>query len=1034
MKKAAIIIGALVLLLILFIAGLSLYLTDERLREMVVPELREATGRDVEIENISYTLFRTFPRFGLVIEGLKVPDPREEKLASVDEILFSLDLIPLIQSNISIHQFRAVQPEFSYIIYEDGTSNLDDFFPQEEPDEEPEPAEMPDINLSEIIISDATFGFEDRGDDTSAQLSGLDITSALTFADKLESTLEANLSSLDVVFDGRQMVSGLGFSLSQTSILDITEELLTIENGNLNVQGLALTLEGEFSEWSGDAPFVDLQVASESDDFESLLDLVPPDFEEYIADLETGGELDVNASFHGRFTEGSLPEFNANATVTEGFIQYADLPDRISNISLNAVATNELFTLESFRAEAEETGINATGEITDPLEETALFSFSGSLDADLAATERYVPLDEFEIEELAGLISLEADASGPLWNPEDSEFDLIGELRDGRIKHAQIDRPLEQILVNLNATHQEIKLEEATAHSSDNFFALTGSVTSPLDFETATFEAAGEVDWELATLPEYYPIDTDTLDIAGRLSLDGSANGRVDDPENANFDIDTELNDGYLAYHHLAHPLDEITSNLRLTQDLISITSANIRSASNRFSLTGDFRNYLEEFASFDMTLNGFLDLSEINDYYPIEEEYGLVMSGEIDSETRMVGRIDDPEAINLYGPTTASDVNLDSPDLILPIADLNGHITFNGEDMETESVEFLFGESDYYITGHLEDYKSLMYEPGEAEPAHYTGSYRADFLNVDEFMDFEDVPEPEPFDAWLPNLTAELDGQVNSMQFFGMEATNITGRAEMNPEYVALHDGNLNIYEGSMDGAFRWNVFAVDHTGFTFTGDLEDMRVEELFRDFDLGGRAQLADYVDANINATTDFYAEFDEYLEPDMQKLEAIGNFGMDDARIANHPIQVGIAELLRVDDLKDLALDSWVADYDIADGIMTLENFNLTSMDLGLNLNGSQNLIEDELNYRAEVVLPGEWADRISSNVIPSQAKNALKRDDGKMGVPMRIRGSSTSPRPRLDDEEIRDIVEKYLRDRAEEEGRDILDGILNRIRN
>lgn len=1035
MKKAAIIIGALVLLFTLLIAGLSLYLTDDRLREMVVPELREATGRDVEIERISYTLFRTFPRFGLVIEGLNVPDPREDKLAGVDELLFSLDLIPLVRSEISIHQLTATRPEFTYIIYEDGTTNLDDFFPEEDPEAEPEPAELPDLNLSEIIVTNAAFGMIDYETDTTVRLSDLNLTSALRFADQLESTLDAQLGSLDITLEGRQLVSGLGLDLYQTSVLNLSDELLTLEDGRLNIQGLALTLEGRLSEWSGGEPLIDLQLASESDDFGSLLDLVPPEFEEYTADLVTGGELDVNATFQGRFTETEIPEFNANAHITDGFLHYTELPERISDISLNAIATNELFTMETFEARAGETRFSARGDITDPLDEAARFTFSGLMDADLSTANRYVPLEEFEIEELAGLINVNAEADGPLWAPEEAGFEVIAELRDGRIKHAQIDRPLEEILVDLNATHEIVRLEQATAQSSENNFALTGSLTSPLDPETATFEASGEVNWDLATVREYYPIDTDTLDIRGFLSLNGIAGGRLEDPENATFDLETELTDGYIAWHHLGHPIEEMNSRIHVTENQLSIASAGIRSASNRFTLTGDIREYMEEFAQFDLTLNGLVDLDEINDYYPVEEEFGLMMSGRIDSETRLTGRIDDLEAIQLSGPATAEDVNMDSPDLILPLSDLNGRIYFEGEDIETESVSFLFGESDYYITGRLERFKSLMYEPGEAEPAHYTGSYEAEFLNVDEFMDFEDVPEdPEPFEAWLPNLTGDLDGSIGRLQFFGMEAEEITGRAELNPEFVALHDGYLAIYDGTMEGGFRWDVFARDHTGFTFSGYLQDMRVEELFRDFDLGGRAQLAEYVRANINATTDFYAEFDEYLEPDMYELRANGNFGMDEARVAGHPVQVALADLLRVDDLRDLALDSWTARYDIQDGMMTLDDFNLTSMDLGLNLHGTQNLIEDELDYRADVVLPGRWAERIGSGVLPTGAGEALKREDDKMVIPVTIRGSSENPRPGLDNEEIRNIVEQYLRERAEEEGQDILDGVLRRIQN
>lgn len=1036
MKKVAITLGVIILIIILFIGGLSLYLTDERLRSWVVPELQEATGRDVEVERISYTLFRTFPRFGIVIEGLYVPDPVEDKLTNVDQVLLSLNLIPLLQNNISVHQLQVDRPDFTYIIYEDGTTNLDDFLPEEDPDAEPDPDEaLPEIDLNEVIVNSAAFGFIDHQSETTVQMSDLDLTSSLQFADKLESTLHADLGSLDVSQEGQPMITGLSLSLTQTSILDLNEEILELHDGRLNLQGLALTLEGEVYDWGEGEPFVDLQLASESDDFGTLLDLVPPEYEEFVDDLDTGGELDLTANFSGRFTEEELPSFDATARITDGFVQHTDVPERISDITLTAEAVNDLVTIESLQARAGETSISADGEIRDPMDENAMFSFSGTSNADLSTFYRYVPLDEFDIQELAGLIDIEAQASGPLRTPEDSEFDVTASLTDGFVIHNEIGRPVEDILVNLNATHQSVQIEEATARSSDNFFQLSGAVSNPLDPESALFEVSGEVDWDLATIGEYYPIDEDTLSVRGNIALNGSANGSVDDPENSDFDVTIDLVDGYVDHYQLGQPIDRFTGSMQATQNQVSISDAALQSGGNRFSLSGEVNEYMEENAAFNLLLNGQLVLEEMDRYYPLEEEFGLIMDGDIDSEIRMVGTIDDLEAIRLYGPVTAENVNMDSPDLILPLTELNGHITFDGDHIDTESVRFLFGESDYYVTGRLENYKSLAYEPDEAEPANYTGTYRAEFLNVDEFMEYEDVPEdPEPFDAWLPNLTGDVDGELDRLLFFEMEATDITGDVELSPENVQLHNGNLSIYDGTMDGGFQWDVFAVDHTGFSFTGELEGLRVEELFEHFDLGGRAQLPDHVQADFNATTDFYAEFDEYLEMDMMELYAEGDFGMEEARISEHPVQVGMANLLRVDDLRDLSLDEWTAMYEINDGVMHLEDFNLTSMDLGLNLNGSQNLIEDELDYSAHIVMPGQWADRIGSGVIPEGARDALRRDDGMLVLPLTIRGSSENPRVRLGDEEIRNQVERYLRDRAEEEGRGILDGLRDRLRN
>ena len=1029
MKKIAIVLGVILLIILILIGGLSLYLTDERLRARVLPAIQDATGRDVQIDRISYTLFRTFPRFGLVIEGLDVPDPVEERLATADKLTIVVNLMPLLRSEVSIHRLLVDRPVFIYRIYEDGTTNLDDFLSEDDVDE---PATLPDLDLSEVIVTQARFGMQDDQSGNVFLLNNLDLRSSLRFSSIIESSFDLRVGSMDITLDGQQMISGLGFSLSQTSTLDLEEEILNLRDGQLNLLGLGLRLDGSVSDWGGGEPMVDLKIDSDSDDFGALLDLVPPDYEELIGDLETGGGLEFVVTISGRITEDEVPAFNARASITDGFIRHSDVPERISDITLSAEAVNDLITIRSFEARAGETRISASGEIRNPLEENARFRFSGSVNADLSTADRYVPLEEFDITSLAGLIQITADANGPLWKPEDSQFNANVKLSGGSITHTDISRPVEQIEVDIQATHQEVRIVSASARSSDNNFSVSGRITSPLDMDAATFRFNGNVGWDLATVGEYYPIDKDTLDMRGKITLSGSASGRMNDPENADFNLNIGLANGYVSYHQIGHPIEQLTANAQATRTSITIANSAVQSGTNRFSMTGSISNYMEPNASFDVTINGLLALDEMNRYYPLEDEMGLVMDGRINSEVRLRGRIDDLEAIRLDGTIKAQNVNMESPDLMLPLKGLNGDLVFRGDELRTDQVRFYFGETDYNFSGSVRQYKSLMYEPGEAQPAQFSGTFRSEFFNADEFMDFEEAPEPEPFDASLPNLAGSLNIDIKRMQFFAMEATDIKGTIEMSPKYILSNDASLAMYGGTMNGRFRWDIFAVDRTGVTFTGNLADMRVEQLFVDFDLGGRSKLAEHVRANFNTSVDFYAEFDHFLEMDMMKLRADGDFGMEEARISNHPLQNGLAGLLGQDELRDLALDQWTAKYDIKDGIMTLEDFNLTSKELGLNLNGTQNLIDDQLNYVADIVLPGAWAGRIG-NTLPGPAADALRRDDGMLVLPISIRGTSENPRIGFDESKIQERLQEYLRDRATEQGREVLDGVLDRLR-
>jgi len=589
----------------------------------------------VQIERLSYSLFRTFPRFGLIIEGVDVPDPREDKLASVERVMVSVNLMPLIRGEISVHRLQIDRPEFSYIVYRDGTTNLDDFFPEEEiPDDEP--AELPDLDLSEIIITSGNFGYRDYQTRNAVRMDDLNLRSSLRFSEVLESTLDLTIGALDVTLEGQQMVSGLGFSLSQTSELDLAGEILNIRDGQLNLLGLGLTLEGSVSDWGGGEPLVDLRLDSESDDFGTLLDLVPPEYDDLLGDLETGGGLDFVVTLQGRISEEEVPSFEARAVITDGFIRHSDVPERISNITLRADAVNDLITIHTLEATAGEARLSASGEIRNPLEEGAQFRFSGSMNADLSTADRYVPLAEFDITSLAGLVEMEASADGPLRTPEDSRFDVTVKLTDGRIVHTEVARPIEDILVELRATHREVHIDQATARSSDNFVSATGRVASPLDMDAATFQFSGEVALDLATIKEYVAIDEDTLAMRGNIRVRGSANGRVNEPDQAAFDLDVELSDGYLAHHELGQAIDRLTARAKITHRDVTISESSVRSGSNRFTMSGSVRNYMEENATFDLRINGLLALGEMNAYYPLEDELGLVMDGRVNSNVRL--------------------------------------------------------------------------------------------------------------------------------------------------------------------------------------------------------------------------------------------------------------------------------------------------------------------------------------------------------------------------------------------------------------
>jgi hypothetical protein len=154
----------------------------------------------------------------------------------------------------------------------------------------------------------------------------------------------------------------------------------------------------------------------------------------------------------------------------------------------------------------------------------------------------------------------------------------------------------------------------------------------------------------------------------------------------------------------------------------------------------------------------------------------------------------------------------------------------------------------------------------------------------------------------------------------------------------------------------------------------------------------------------------------FEQDTPTIIASGNFGVSRARLRNHPVQNGLADLLGNNELRDMSLDTFNAQYSISDGIMTLTDLNITSQDIGMVMNGTQNLIEDRLNYKIRLRLPERYDARLGGILTP-QVVEALKGQEGIVVLPLALVGNSENPRITIDQDEVQRIATEYLRQRG-----------------
>jgi hypothetical protein len=906
---------AIGIVLILGITTLFLYLNDARLRALVLPQIEQSLGRNVQLEHIRFTLFRTFPNAGLVLEGFSIPDP-DHQLISFDELVVSVQLWPLLDRQIIVNSLEVTGALAAYHVFEDGSTSLDFLFDASEPDAVDTKATAT-IDLQHIKVNNALLRYSDSQSGVFFELKGVDATMSLALAETIRSDMEIRIAGLNYSSDATTWLADLPLSLDQSIELDLTNEQFTMNRGALRIRGLELELGGSISNWSADTMNLDLTFNSSSDNFATLLALIPETYQSNLEGIETRGALTLNGSVTGELGKTTTPDFSFVLGVLDGYLKHPDAGKPIENVQIDLTANNDIVTITRFTANADVNLIDIKGTVTHPLDNQA------------------------------------------------SEFDLMANLR--------ID---------------------------------------------------------LSTVQAFYPIDPDTMTLQGQFVFDGAAIGKLSDPENATVSGILQLTNGALFHSSLPHPIEQILVDTRLSATELTITRIFLKSGSNTLESSGRVRNYLRGEPELDVNLKTSLILAELDQYYDLDAT-GLTLSGTTTADLNLRGPLNDFNAIRFNGSATVNNVTILGDSLPAPVTNMNGTLNFSNNDVQLSRYTMTLGESDFALEGRLLDWKNLFEPVGSVPPARLTATYRAKKLNVDEFVDWEEENE-DPLIIELPNLISQLNARMDTLQIMNIPVTNVVGEGQSDPKNLRITSATAQLLGGSAKGRFDWNIYQPDYTIFHFIGTLDNLRAEDFFNVFQMGGKSSFASYITGGFNAQVDYQSGLGSNWVQDAPTIKGNGTFGITRARLQNHPTQKALAALLSMPEFNDLSMDTWNAGFTINDGVLTLTDMNLTSRNAGLTINGTQNLVSGSIDYKLRLRLPEQYATRLTS-LVPSDVVDALKQDGGVILLPMLVKGTTDNPVVTLDSDVVQSLITEYLRKRGTQQVEDAARRLLRGIR-
>ncbi|TYP91960.1 AsmA-like C-terminal region [Fodinibius salinus] len=1034
MKTFLKIVGAILALFIVVIIGLNIYFTNERLQSTIMPYVNDAVGRTVEVESMSLTIFSTFPQPGLSIEKMSIPgETQQDTLLALDELVASVELFSLMGDQIEVSQISLRNPQFTYVVHSDGSTNIDFLMTSEATATDTSAADTTAsagfaVNIPSFQISGGDFGYTDSTANTTAQLNSLDANIALRYADLIESTIDLQVGGISAKVEDTNYLNGLALDLNQQSTIDMKNENLMLDKGTLSIRGLALNLSGTISDWSKSLN-ADLAFNSSSDDFGELLRLVPKSYEEYIQGLKTEGSLAIDGTLKGPLAGDKLPRFDVSTKVQDGYLKNPDLPKPIENIQLDASASNDLVTISKLNAEAGENTLSASGELQNPLESSGNFSLDIDSDVNLSTINNFYDISQFDIEQLDGQLSVNGTANGNTSNPEEANFDAAISLSNGGLTYADVNKPIENITIDAQASQSKIDINKLAMEAASNTISIQGDINQPLKEEQRSIDLTANLQFDLGTVKDFYPISEDTMRLDGMFTANATLKGKATQIENAVQSGSISLTNGFIEHKTLAKPLQDITLQSDLSGSTISISKASFRTGNNGMSASGTISNYLSDNKTVDLRLEGQADLSQITEYYDLNPTI-TKLTGNADLNLRASGAPGDPANMQFNGKLTANGINMQGEALTQPVKNLNGKLTLSPAKVSLDALNFNLGSSDISLNGSLNDYMAyLKAEKDRDTTPHLTGSYKSKLLNVDELINWEDTTTTsnEPVPIHLPDLTSSVTAEISKLVITEVTMKNLEAKASTTPKQIKLNSASVQLFGGQANGSLIWNIPQPDRTNLSFNGSLDGMQVNTFFEEYQvLGENSKFHEYVSGNFSANVNYATELDDMLLPVMKTSTMDGDMSMANARLQEHPLQNKLAVLFNSNELKNVELDDFKSTYTLKDNIFTIKNLRLTSGDIGMQMDGTQHMVTGKIDYHMKAYLPGRFQSAIGS-VISDRAAKALKQEDGTIMVPLRVTGTQDNPKIRPDQEAIKPIIKEFLKDKAGNTLKKLFDG-------
>ena len=577
---------------------------------------------------------------------------------------------------------------------------------------------------------------------------------------------------------------------------------------------------------------------------------------------------------------------------------------------------------------------------------------------------------------------------------------------------------------------------------NDIILKFAGEVKMPADDIDLDISFATEkTDFKslLSLIPAIYMKDFESVKTTGSLMLKGAAKGTLNDTQMPNVDLSLNVDNAMFKYPDLPKSVENINIAVNVFYDgvvfdntTVDVNKFSFAVAENPFSMNLHVKTP-ESDMQIAANFVGKIDFNSLLDIVPLED---VKINGLLDCNLNLAGRMstlekEQYEDFDAAGSLKLSDFIFESPDFPQGVKISKTHLEFTPKIVNLAAFDAIIGRTDISMNGTLENFIPFVFKD---ETVRGKLALNSKMIDLNEFMSDSEEPVEETESTPMSiievpkNIDFALNANLETIIFDKLSITNTKGILLVKDGAVNMEKLGMNMLDGSLILSGQYNTADLEKPFINFNMDVNKFNIPATLASFSMLEKFfPKPENYEGLVSAKLNLYSLLTQEMSPDLNSVLSKGRLNTHNIVIKNSKMLSTMADVLKNDKWRQIKPNDLNIGYEIKDGRMFVEPFDMKVDKANINVSGDQGL-DMTMNYALKISVPksaiGAGADLL--NKIPGGSSIQELTLTGLIG------GTATDPDVKITMGDMGNVIKDAIKEQVTQKIEEVKEKVTDEI--